>query len=139
MNFCPLPFSVVAMFVLLSWYQCEYAGASRARSAAGIPGQPGLELLEALRRQILHNVVKAHRDQLLRPPYQIRSRVAGLMHLEISAHLGEHGRRFFACLDLRVLDRKSTRLNSSHVKISYAVFCLKKKIHKEYIKLIACN
>src|SRR5690606_41655787 len=26
-------------------------------------------------------------------------------------------------------DRKSTRLNSSHVKISYAVFCLKKKKH----------
>src|SRR5699024_11306964 len=28
----------------------------------------------------------------------------------------------------RLLDRKSTRLNSSHVSISYAVFCLKKKI-----------
>src|SRR5690606_41933015 len=28
---------------------------------------------------------------------------------------------------LRHQDRKSTRLNSSHVKISYAVFCLKKK------------
>src|SRR5690625_6687890 len=27
----------------------------------------------------------------------------------------------------RVLDRKSTRLNSSHVAISYAVFCLKNK------------
>src|SRR5690625_5893447 len=27
-------------------------------------------------------------------------------------------------------DRKSTRLNSSHVAISYAVFCLKKKKHK---------
>src|SRR5690606_39426568 len=27
-----------------------------------------------------------------------------------------------------IVDRKSTRLNSSHVKISYAVFCLKKKI-----------
>src|SRR5699024_12221016 len=27
-------------------------------------------------------------------------------------------------------DRKSTRLNSSHVSISYAVFCLKKKINK---------
>src|SRR5215475_15229144 len=27
----------------------------------------------------------------------------------------------------RRIDRKSTRLNSSHVKISYAVFCLKKK------------
>src|SRR5690606_40218450 len=29
---------------------------------------------------------------------------------------------------LWLADRKSTRLNSSHVKISYAVFCLKKKI-----------
>src|SRR5437868_14420237 len=29
------------------------------------------------------------------------------------------------------LDRKSTRLNSSHVSISYAVFCLKKKINKK--------
>src|SRR5690606_41880234 len=28
-------------------------------------------------------------------------------------------------------DRKSTRLNSSHVKISYAVFCLKKKTSEE--------
>src|SRR5690606_41317361 len=28
-------------------------------------------------------------------------------------------------------DRKSTRLNSSHVKISYAVFCLKKKIQQQ--------
>src|SRR3954449_9899230 len=27
------------------------------------------------------------------------------------------------------LDRKSTRLNSSHTLISYAVFCLKKKLH----------
>src|SRR5690606_39482980 len=30
----------------------------------------------------------------------------------------------------QALDRKSTRLNSSHVKISYAVFCLKKKTKK---------
>src|SRR5690349_22356549 len=29
-------------------------------------------------------------------------------------------------------DRKSTRLNSSHVEISYAVFCLKKKRKEEY-------
>src|SRR3989442_9877199 len=29
------------------------------------------------------------------------------------------------------LDRKSTRLNSSHVRISYAVFCLKKKKQRE--------
>src|SRR5690606_42029791 len=31
------------------------------------------------------------------------------------------------CLRVCLRDRKSTRLNSSHVKISYAVFCLKKK------------
>src|SRR5690554_7622107 len=30
----------------------------------------------------------------------------------------------------RIIDRKSTRLNSSHVRISYAVFCLKKKKNK---------
>src|SRR5215469_17896009 len=31
----------------------------------------------------------------------------------------------------RCVDRKSTRLNSSHVEISYAVFCLKKKKKKK--------
>src|SRR3712207_8156506 len=40
-------------------------------------------------------------------------------------------------------DRKSTRLNSSHANISYAVFCLKKKKKTEYtnilIKLIAIS
>src|SRR2546430_10324614 len=30
-------------------------------------------------------------------------------------------------------DRKSTRLNSSHSQISYAVFCLKKKNKQEYV------
>src|SRR3712207_8606418 len=32
-------------------------------------------------------------------------------------------------------DRKSTRLNSSHANISYAVFCLKKKKNKEKINM----
>src|SRR5439155_10324046 len=36
-----------------------------------------------------------------------------------------HCRRFLPCRRRR--DRKSTRLNSSHVATSYAVFCLKKK------------
>src|SRR3712207_8184907 len=34
-----------------------------------------------------------------------------------------------AALEVRLKDRKSTRLNSSHANISYAVFCLKKKQH----------
>src|SRR5436309_7053773 len=33
----------------------------------------------------------------------------------------------------RAQDRKSTRLNSSHVKISYAVFCLKKKKENKHV------
>src|SRR5690348_17751318 len=38
--------------------------------------------------------------------------------------------------DVEGADRKSTRLNSSHPSISYAVFCLKKKnTHKQYNNL----
>src|SRR5256885_11331868 len=42
---------------------------------------------------------------------------------------GTHGRALGAVEDaeLYAADRKSTRLNSSHLVISYAVFCLKKK------------
>src|SRR5690554_7036865 len=42
----------------------------------------------------------------------------------IDRHLDERGDQTAI-----ILDRKSTRLNSSHVRISYAAFCLKKKIH----------
>src|SRR5699024_11680006 len=50
-----------------------------------------------------------------RPQHQLRKR-------------HRHGDR---AVDQEV-DRKSTRLNSSHVSISYAVFCLKKKKQKMY-------
>src|SRR3989442_6242693 len=36
-------------------------------------------------------------------------------------------------MDKKLPDRKSTRLNSSHVRISYAVFCLTKKIMRNQI------
>src|SRR5947209_13281030 len=39
----------------------------------------------------------------------------------------------------KVSDRKSTRLNSSHANISYAVFCLKKKKKKKTKKTITKN
>src|SRR3712207_8635108 len=42
--------------------------------------------------------------------------------LEVAQHLGENVVR-----TISMADRKSTRLNSSHANISYAVFCLKKK------------
>src|SRR5256885_10225389 len=50
-----------------------------------------------------------------------------LVEQRVHARLGQvaqHGERAVAGLD-----RKSTRLNSSHLVISYAVFCLKKKTH----------
>src|SRR3712207_8985165 len=37
------------------------------------------------------------------------------------------------------LDRKSTRLNSSHANISYAVFCLKKKTNQQYSIVFLAN
>src|SRR5262245_63313755 len=53
---------------------------------------------------------------------------------------GEHyhvlGTRYKGILAETEIDRKSTRLNSSHLGISYAVFCLKKKKKKKnYIVL----
>src|SRR5690606_41470573 len=55
-------------------------------------------------------------------------RVDHELHLA-AFHAVEDVRRALSDLSDRgdVQDRKSTRLNSSHVKISYAVFCLKKK------------
>src|SRR2546422_1811303 len=58
-----------------------------------------------------------------------------------AAVLAEHGAPQPA--DPRQRDRKSTRLNSSHGYISYAVFCLKKKnihrIHKAGIHPVTYN
>src|SRR5688500_19869167 len=50
------------------------------------------------------------------------------------AVLDGHGRVLASVVSsqLAAQDRKSTRLNSSHLVISYAVFCLKKQKQKEY-------
>src|SRR2546429_5321802 len=52
----------------------------------------------------------------------IRHVFVGEVRRQIQDHLGWH-----PCT-VSIIDRKSTRLNSSHGYISYAVFCLKKKI-----------
>src|SRR6266540_5271198 len=52
-------------------------------------------------------------------------------------HLLDTRASIVQCRELRlprVEDRKSTRLNSSHITISYAVFCLKKKKKKTLYK-----
>src|SRR5205085_11529523 len=45
----------------------------------------------------------------------------------LDVKLGGKNMTFFQRITAIPLDRKSTRLNSSHSQISYAVFCLKKK------------
>src|SRR3712207_8320554 len=62
---------------------------------------------------------------------------AGLAHLPVSDqrpprrqhryHVADDDPRHRAQAFAPAIDRKSTRLNSSHANISYAVFCLKKK------------
>src|SRR5256885_9336567 len=42
-------------------------------------------------------------------------------------------------LSAKEADRKSTRLNSSHLVISYAVFCLKKKTHRVDLPCARCG
>src|SRR5256885_11981743 len=71
--------------------------------SAGTASAAPREQAHVARRQVLH----AHHDgQVCRVEVAVPGRCA--------QHLGA--------------DRKSTRLNSSHLVISYAVFCLKKKI-----------
>src|SRR2546430_12734869 len=53
------------------------------------------------------------------------SRSAGIVCDDAAADYASGGAATFRALETR--DRKSTRLNSSHSQISYAVFCLKKK------------
>src|SRR5436190_15624574 len=46
------------------------------------------------------------------------------------------GEKYLLLPNTRYLDRKSTRLNSSHTVISYAVFCLKKKNNNKDTQII---
>src|SRR5207244_8336710 len=61
----------------------------------------------------------------------------GLEKVSVTRYIGDGGIDAEGDLiagTFRLSDRKSTRLNSSHQIISYAVFCLKKKRKKRYHK-----
>src|SRR5258707_11210101 len=53
--------------------------------------------------------------------------LAALVVPDSSGVAGSRGQQHRCCQEPPALDRKSTRLNSSHANISYALFCLKKK------------
>src|SRR3989454_10802864 len=91
----------------------------------------------------LHVTVALQLDQLSAVMLLVVTGVSSLIHIFSVGYMGEDPgyARYFAYLNLfvffmlvlvlgasfPVIDRKSTRLNSSHLVISYAVFCLKKK------------
>src|SRR3712207_7285339 len=57
---------------------------------------------------------------------------------DLPDHVGQRARDLLRVEQHADEDRKSTRLNSSHANISYAVFCLKKKSDDEYQTILRC-
>src|SRR5690606_42161727 len=99
---------------------------------AGCGDHPDLPSFPTRRSSDLAQAAVAQRVQVQRtrqPVLEAAGGVGGLV-LEVEADAGK-GRHASAAPGpagiASIRDRKSTRLNSSHVKISYAVFCLKKK------------
>src|SRR3989442_8928089 len=74
-------------------------------------------------RVVVRKVVSAHDVGRALNPAAAEGQVHGGVHMGLGYALSEK-----LVVDR---DRKSTRLNSSHVRISYAVFCLKKKKKKK--------
>src|SRR5439155_21396251 len=72
-------------------------------------------------------------DRLVRVPQHLQSEFELVLHLvqHIAEGVERRPQQLDDVVELLRSDRKSTRLNSSHVAISYAVFCLKKKKQKE--------
>src|SRR5690554_3545147 len=88
----------------------------------GLENSPGLIYLG-------HGLIN-HRGQLQR--HYLKSGGIFTLRLLLKKRNVSEEANFFLPLTLKALDRKSTRLNSSHVRISYAVFCLKKKKYIDF-------
>src|SRR6266511_3733856 len=126
---------------LLAEANARGAGRAVAQAAAAVADDPELPPGEAVDRALrLHREADAARARSLRD--QGRPGIAGdaveAFARSAKALIRELDRTApttFQAGTIRLLcdevDRKSTRLNSSHVKISYAVFCLKKKKKKK--------
>src|SRR5207302_8273391 len=78
---------------------------------------------------------KDHHEQEGQQQCELDDRLAALAPHRPSARTSRPHHRLSWSIPRRqngIQDRKSTRLNSSHVKISYAVFCLKKKMEDAF-------
>src|SRR5690606_39582807 len=79
-------------------------------------------------RRIIHDLIDLERRVDLAAVERQRYIGEGEVRSDFNVHIGRSAHIYYRCVSVVQPDRKSTRLNSSHVKISYAVFCLKKKI-----------
>ena len=118
--------AIVGIFGLGSSFLPEFNEGALTVSAVTLPGT-SLEQSDKLGRMV-------EQIHLAHPEVVSVARRTGRAELDEHANGVEHTE-----LDVRLkmqerskeeLDRKSTRLNSSHVVISYAVLCLKKKTKK---------
>ena len=89
---------------------------------ANIPGASYIELDRICQERIIDKIEKIN--------FTSRNALKE-MYDEFKNDIGKSSEEFLEISDfdsnIKLLDRKSTRLNSSHTMISYAVFCLKKK------------
>src|SRR5215469_4793824 len=99
-----------------------------------VPGPGFCQLLQSVAEKIdpapRHRLGGIGIDHADRPERESQPR-AGIRPLQIEGGHSDSDAQVERARQLQ--DRKSTRLNSSHVEISYAVFCLKKK-KKKYIE-----
>src|SRR5256885_8168647 len=83
-----------------------------------MPSRMGFSAMGALRRRMLRRPRRGWQETAQRQRSQLH---------RTGRESQESGRGGFSQIDRVPGERKSTRLNSSHLVISYAVFCLKKK------------
>src|SRR2546428_7419962 len=133
---------------------CEYFGSCRAKNICNLPWfqkeihrvHNAAGLTTQQQKVCLGNIGEQQRDHIIRSNAEVLEQIGGLMDTSKELLVGDAyanvvgvciGKIVQCCLpwicESRLAnhrigaDRKSTRLNSSHDQISYAVFCLKKK------------
>src|SRR5690606_41442565 len=106
---------------------CSFSGPARPPDLHSFPTRRSSDLLDLLRERKNPSEIIGHSrtEEAVR---RIVDRIDNGFHDDDLRYSDEENfidLRERAHRLLRFIDRKSTRLNSSHVKISYAVFCLK--------------
>src|SRR5690606_40804582 len=106
-------------------YEIRYCGVSRGGDCAVLDAFPTRRSSDLVDGVAQPGVLHVHDRGLAAAEI-----VAGREGNGVALVGGDHvilGGRVIGDVGAEIRDRKSTRLNSSHVKISYAVFCLNKK------------